>query len=592
LTEESTTDKKLSRRQFVGTAAAGAAVLGASALIMPKLSAGVPGALPAASKNATSGAEAQPVEGVPTNWDYTADVVIVGYGLGGAVAAITASDLGADVLVLEKAPFQGGGSFRMSGGGCTWPMDVTNGAAYAYACSFGATPYDVCEAWAIEGVNNKAWYDSMGIKYSQSISPEYPNLPGASACGMLSLTGNGAAGWVTLNNQVLSRPIKILFNTPGTHLIQNPQTNEIVGVQAVSYPIPTANLLTLTAPLPIPTTGGTTINVKAKRAVILATGGIMYNEVHKQNFLRIYPFTAYSWKYCTGDGLRMAQEVGADLWHTSFVYGRASPWYVELQEAGYIAGEIGGTPSKNNYIQVDKYGHRFWNEKSAGASHGAIDVLTDFNPAVPEYTRIPSYIIMDQTAISAGPLVSATMGSCRIPTALGGYPAWSSDNSAEIAKGWIQQGPDIPTLVANLNKGSRTYTYLGQLSGLVNGYVPSLDPNIVAAEVKNYNSYCASGVDLEFGRPASGMAPIQTPPYYGIALWPGCSDAGGGPRHNALCQVVDTSGNAIPRLYEAGAVGCWLGQMYTSTSGGLITNGVTFGRIAAKNAAQETPWTR
>src|SRR5208282_1835442 len=41
---------------------------------------------------------------VPSSWDYTADVVVVGMGFAGLSTAITASDLGANVLVLEKAP--------------------------------------------------------------------------------------------------------------------------------------------------------------------------------------------------------------------------------------------------------------------------------------------------------------------------------------------------------------------------------------------------------------------------------------------------------------------------------------------------------
>ena len=41
---------------------------------------------------------------VPSNWDTEAEVVIVGFGGAGAAASITASDLGAKVIILEKAP--------------------------------------------------------------------------------------------------------------------------------------------------------------------------------------------------------------------------------------------------------------------------------------------------------------------------------------------------------------------------------------------------------------------------------------------------------------------------------------------------------
>ena len=37
-------------------------------------------------------------------WDVEADVVVVGFGAAGVAAAVTAHDLGAKVVILEKAP--------------------------------------------------------------------------------------------------------------------------------------------------------------------------------------------------------------------------------------------------------------------------------------------------------------------------------------------------------------------------------------------------------------------------------------------------------------------------------------------------------
>lgn len=55
---------------------------------------------------------------VPEAWDLEADVVIVGFGGAGASAAVAASDAGASVILLEKAPeSEAGGNFSVSGGG-------------------------------------------------------------------------------------------------------------------------------------------------------------------------------------------------------------------------------------------------------------------------------------------------------------------------------------------------------------------------------------------------------------------------------------------------------------------------------------------
>ena len=55
------------------------------------------------------------VSEVPAAWDDDADVVIVGYGYAGAVAAIEAHDAGADVVLIEKMPDPGGISITSGG---------------------------------------------------------------------------------------------------------------------------------------------------------------------------------------------------------------------------------------------------------------------------------------------------------------------------------------------------------------------------------------------------------------------------------------------------------------------------------------------
>src|SRR5258708_2483178 len=61
-------------------------------------------------------------------WDQTADVVVVGSGIGGLSAAIAAHDRGAKVIVLEKAPKLGGVS-AYSGGEVFVPANHLQAAA-------------------------------------------------------------------------------------------------------------------------------------------------------------------------------------------------------------------------------------------------------------------------------------------------------------------------------------------------------------------------------------------------------------------------------------------------------------------------------
>ena len=68
---------------------------------------------------------------VPSNWDTEAEIVIVGFGGAGAAASITASDLGAKVIILEKAP-QGrhGGNTKVAAQGYLNPESIEGAVAY------------------------------------------------------------------------------------------------------------------------------------------------------------------------------------------------------------------------------------------------------------------------------------------------------------------------------------------------------------------------------------------------------------------------------------------------------------------------------
>jgi len=567
----------------MGTAAAGAVLLGAAAG-GTKLAGG-------ATQQATPVSKAGPVPmaSVPSNWDYTADVVVVGYGGGGAVCAMTAYDAGANVLILEKSPYvpnrvnvSGGKSYPMSGGGGN--TCISGGGAWAvadaatlangiYNLTWGSTPKDVLLAFAQADVNLPAWCKANNIPYTfgtPSGAMWWPNLN--PALFSLSMPAGGGAGlFSALDAQVQSRGIPVLFGTPATCLIQNPQTKEIIGVQATEQ--------------------GTdqVLNVKASRAVILCTGGFEFDETMKLNYLKSYPVHTWGWQYNTGDGIKMAEKVGAGMWHMNFVSMALNPWFPnDAGPSSWPAGNSAGTT--NGFIYVDKHGQRFMNEKITTWVDNAASYTTDFDQTVPEYTRIPLFMIMDQTGIKSGPMASG-MGVVQLPFALGGRLPWSSDNSVEIAKGYIQQGNTLADLANAINKQS---PFVGINPGSSDNTGPpssitvNIDPNVLTATVTAYNNACAAKVDAQFGRPASTLVPIQTPPYYSMALWPGGPNTQGGPIRNALGQVCTSEGSPIPRLYSNGELGSIWGQLYQGA--GNITEFLCFGQISGKNAAAEKPW--
>jgi succinate dehydrogenase/fumarate reductase flavoprotein subunit len=580
-------DSRVSRRNFLGTAAIGAAAIGGTALaasaLKPNFASAALGAQSAKGIAEVRGdgkvsrvvSRAAPLP-VPSNWSQVADVVIVGYGGAGAVTAITAYDAGANVLVLEKTPSYaslgvtnpaitgGGGSTSMNAGNATYVKDPLNGANYIYQQSWGNTPMAVCESLAWMEVENPAWLTQMGIKYTlSSTTGEFPTLPGgALGFGGMSLA-SGNVFFQQLDALVQKRNIPILFNTPATDLFQDPTTGEILGVQALAN-------------------NSEVLNIQAKKAVVLTTGSIEYNETMKSDNMRVYPAHFYGWQFCTGDSVTMASKVGAAMWHMGAMSARMVPWFPQYPIAfGTCA------PGQHGWIYVDKNGNRYADETEISTySHNWWIKLSDFDLTVPQYTRIPSFIIFDETCRKAAAITSGSNG--QLPVYLDPRPVWSSDNSAEITRGWIQSGKDIPTLVAAMNSTA----YVGMTPG-TNNYSPAantavnINPATLQATLNNYNGFCTAGVDTQFGRPKSALIPIVTPPFYAMPLWPGGPSAFGGPVRNEKGQICDADNNPIPRLYTAGESGSTDGMLSLGANNAQI---IAFGRISGSNAASENPW--
>lgn len=139
---------------------------------------------------------------------------------------------------------------------------------------------------------------------------------------------------------------------------------------------------------------------------------------------------------------------------------------------------------------------------------------------------------------------------------------WSSDNSDEIAKGWILTAKTVRDLARVLE----------------------MSPDVLEDTVAKYNRYCEKGLDPDFTRNASDLIPIEEPPYYAVKLWPGGANTQGGPRRNAKAEVLNSDGEPIPGLYSAGELGSIYGMLYPGA--GNLAECVAFGRIAGENAAR------
>jgi succinate dehydrogenase/fumarate reductase flavoprotein subunit len=479
--------------------------------------------------------------------DLTADLVVVGYGAAGAAAALAAERLGADVLVCEKqASNRHTPSTRMSGGIVMTANDADGATRYLDGCAGGMIPPAVSAAWARAAVELPDWLaeHAVHLELNRCGGAEHPALDGASAIDTLQpgasgarLDPSGGAGtalWSALSAAVATRPgVRVRWESPARRLLT--EAGRVVGVEVGR--------------------DGDAVRIRARDGVVLACGGYEFDEELKRDHLRTHPVHFYGNPGNSGDGVRMAQAVGAGLWHMNQMIGRAIGKFRldDGTEQGFI---IGIDPP--GYVITDRYGRRFANEEpQARLLHGFYYELLAFDNERGEYPRNPCYWFFDERRRQASPLTYTHIGACAV-----GLYDWSPDNSVEIDRGWIARG-DTPEAAA-------------AAAGVV-------DPEAAGAAVRAYNDACKAGED-PFGRPAATLVPLDTPPYYCVPLWAGGSNTSGGPRRDEHARVLDAFGAPIPGLFAAGELGQAMGLMYPA-DGSNISEALCFGRIAAETAA-------
>ncbi len=492
------------------------------------------------------------------------DVIVVGYGLAGGVSAISAHDAGAEVLILEKTPHPGGCSI-LAGGAAIYASDVDDAVKYLTRLSSGTVNSKVVQAMAQGLFDLPKFFEELAKTDQAKVfvrhltgdtsGATYPNLPGAKSVGgalMISeIPGFTGFRWILARNaagqrlmkfvmdNVDSRKIPVLLETPAKSLLQDSSGN-ITGVIAESK--------------------GRKVTITAKRAVILASGGFEHNEWLKLQYFEAQPVYSMAPLSNTGDGVIMAQKVGAALWHMWHFHGSYGFKFPEFPVAFRFS--LGGFRNPNlrmPWINVDKFGKRFMNEYPRAPQDTGHRALEFYDSEIQDFPRIPCYLIFDESGRKLRPIASPLL------TTTDATYQWSEDNGAEIEKGWIIKADTLEELAAKI----------------------TVDPSTLEKTVTQWNQFYEKGEDLDFKREIGTMVSIKEPPFYAIQAWPIITNTQGGPEHNEKQQIVDSYGNPISRLYAAGELGSFYGHLYQL--GGNIAECFVEGRIAGEHAAAEKP---
>ena len=492
------------------------------------------------------------------SWDREADVVVVGYGFAGAVSAITAHDAGAEVLLIEKMPHPGGISI-LSGGGVAFARNAEGAFQYLKRTCNGTTPDEALWPLAKGMVEIIDWIRELakvsGTEPSESEvrgHGTYP-FPGTNDIDSIKLRdfpaysafpwAKGLRGGARLFKMVVDnvelRKITVSLSTPAKRLITD-SDGAVLGLTAES--------------------GGKEINIKARRAVILCSGGFENNETMKLQYFEAKPvYPVYLGN--TGDGIQMAQKAGAALWHMWHFHGGYGFKYPEFPFA--IRHVWAGPRNENRkmiWIAVDRYGKRFMDEYPPAPQDTGTRPLEYYDADIQDYPRIPCYLIFDEEGRKLGPVAMVIVNDERY------HYTWSEDNLAEVKKGWILAGETIEEIAAKIK----------------------VNYEVLKLTVGRWNNLRTKGRDEDFGRPPKTMMPILRPPFYAMEAWPIVSNTQGGPAHDPEQRVLDPMDRPIPRLYAAGEITSIFGHLYLEA--GNITECFVGGKIAGKNAAAEKAW--
>jgi succinate dehydrogenase/fumarate reductase flavoprotein subunit len=505
---------------------------------------------------------------VAAAFDEEFDVVVAGYGFAGAVAAIEASDAGANVLLIEKMPDPGGISI-CAGGGVRIARNADDAFSYLQATNAGTTPDDILRVFA-DALPSLGDY----IRHLAKVSGAEPvvrdreanyRLPGGHTFQFIEIDeipgfdpdkeyphtrarNTGPNFFKVLDDNVRKRPVEVRLSTTASRLITNAE-GAVTGLVIES--------------------NGVRKSVKARRGVVLACGGFEANPAMQRQYWQFSPVLNAVSTSNTGDGIRMAQAVGADLWHMWHFHGSygfrhpdpRSPIGIRMKRLPdwTPGGEMRDV--KMSWILLSKAGRRFMNEYAPYTQDTGHRPLDFFDPVTQSFPYIPAHMVIDEDGRKMYPLGNAVYNDRNVPR-----HEWSKDNLKEVELGILKKADSIADLAKLLGVGV----------------------DVVTSTLERWNAHCASGDTDEFGRPGITMMPIKNPPFYTGEVWPVVSNTQGGPIHDARQRVLNSFSEPIPRLFEAGELGSIWGHLYMS--GGNLAECFITGRIAGREAAGAAPW--
>lgn len=494
----------------------------------------------------------------PKKYDYKTDVLVIGFGVGGTMAALSAVKEGAKVVVFERLSREkwdehcgvqvlgglGGEEWgKVTKRGWNPEKDVDAAAYEIWAAQDYQADYRLIrkqvEEWPrpidlLRSIGCKFFPVDLGDSFVGRMKIQYPAI-------RYTNVGNDLQDFTPMDPWInkyhasevaierflkKSRKAELVYGAEDTRLIAD-KSGRVVGAKAK--------------------VGGKDVFVNAKTTVIATGGyGANYDMVKYYGWIDVTCGCHVGAESNDGLGIRMGQGLGADTMclpsgavadggPDTLAAGR--PWtfrndffYNDKTVSGYA--EAGIQLARQPSLKVNEAGLRFmdenetWKAKNLCASEQPNkNYFTIFDADIEGFINFVkgSRYGMCENMISPDFRIFYEDDDIR--------PLWKWQDSLE----WCKKN------LRNIIEAS-TLDELARKAGI--------NPQAFVEQVKRYNEYCHAGLDREFGKHKSFLYPIEKPPFIAVKTKPSFLwSTTGGLRVNPEWKVIKANGDAIPGLY-------------------------------------------
>lgn len=347
----------------------------------------------------------------PDRFDEVWDVLVIGFGFAGGASAIAAHDAGARVLLIEKQPDPGGISI-CAGGGIRTIVEPAGARAYLRETVGPDVPDEVLDAVAEGMAGLEGYFRDLAKVNGAEIAVHrrpanypFPGYDGFGTVEVLSIPDfnpraeypqvrgrlRGPNVFKLVHDNVRARGIEVRLNTAAEKLILG-SDGAVLGAEVRA--------------------DGQVKRIAARRGVILASGGFEASPELQRKYWQIRPVLPVATRGNTGDGIRMAQAAGADLWHMWHFHGSygfrhpdpAYPYGLRVKKVPDWTPEVTAPDVRMSWIVLDRQGRRFMNEYQPYLQDTGHRPLDQYDAQTQRFPRIPAFLVVDEEGRKLYPL--------------------------------------------------------------------------------------------------------------------------------------------------------------------------------------------